>query len=164
MHEDRDVPAIELGQWYASRVSIPRTGFVAPVESLEVITGEVITQLLRTKNAERVLADLFARRSSVGQPEGGRGLRGERTKDPVGLDELFPSPEGADVIEIGVCHGVIADRMALTGQPTDQLRMLHGHAARDEEGRRHPLGRQDVEQPWRVVRVRTVVEGQRDRP
>jgi hypothetical protein len=75
VHEDRDVPTVELGQRNVGRVSTRMTRSVAPVQCLEVITGRVVTQLLRAQNAKNVVFDLFGGGSSVRQPKGGRRLR-----------------------------------------------------------------------------------------
>jgi hypothetical protein len=162
VHQNGDVAAVEFRQRHVGGLSPRLTRAVAPVQRLKVVAGQVVTQLLRTQDAQGVLADLFAGGSSVRQPKRGRRLPGQRSNDPVGLNEFFPGLKSADVVEIGVRQSVIADRMALANHALKRLGVLHGHAARHEEGRRHPLGRQDVQQLRCADRMRPVVKGQGD--
>src|ERR1700679_3298863 len=59
-----------------------------------------------------------------------------------------------------MCIGVIADLMAFAKFAADQLRMIFGIDADDEESRGHVVRFQYVEDGWRVFGVGAVVECQ----
>jgi hypothetical protein len=59
-------------------------------------------------------------------------------------------------------EGVVADFVPSASTPLHQARIGFRIAADDEEGGRHMLGAQNVENLRRPFRIGTVVEGQRD--
>src|SRR5690348_8662399 len=65
-------------------------------------------------------------------------------------------------MQLAMPVAVITELMTFLRHAPDELRPAFRMAAEDEEGGAHPFVPQDVEDGWRRVRVRTVVEGDAD--
>ena len=65
-----------------------------------------------------------------------------------------------DVADVGMSEGVIPDLVAFFVDTACDIGVFVGLNTNNEEGRRSVLFLQDIENFWRPLRVRSVIEGQ----
>ncbi len=98
----------------------------------------------------------------VGWPEQQSAFADETFQQPFGRIQFQRDAPVADIRDVGMRVGVIADLVALGIDALDQVGATLGVLADQKERCRHVFAFEDVENLWGPHRVGTIVESQRD--
>ena len=135
-----------------------------PVQGVEVVGSDHVAQPLGGEDAPQHLQRGAVVAAVVGRPDQRCLGTGDGTDRSVGADQFELRPPVRGFREIGVRHGVIGDEVSLASLTAGQLRVGDHRLAQVEERHGHVFAGQQVQQGLGVLRIRSVVEGQRDGP
>jgi hypothetical protein len=142
----------------------PRHALTAPV--LRVVIRQHDEIALSGERSEVVLrvSGNSVRGCRVRGPHEPRVASGDPDEDRLGQVELEAALPGGAVRKSDVREGVVAELVAVTGEPANEIGMTRSFAADEEERARDVLATQDRRDLRRPARVGAVVEGESDPP